>query len=155
LRHKAALLLDKRIGLEVLISEQYISNHKAKVVMFLDGVIQRDSQGRGYGVLVTRSGIGASISLLLEFELRGPVTMGLHSVSHPLAHVSVRVAQPGSLPLSLRGCVPQGGHSSDYWMGLLKHRRIDEAQSAVDVEVMKTSTNHHTSLLGRDSIPRV
>ena len=93
--------MDKPIGLEVLIPEWYVSNYKAKVVMFLDGVIQRDRQGRGYGVFVTRSGIGASVSLLLELELRGPILMGLYSVSHPLAHVSVRVAQPGSLPLSL------------------------------------------------------
>jgi len=42
LRHKATLLLDKSIGLEILIPEGHIPNHKAMVVVLLDGVIERD-----------------------------------------------------------------------------------------------------------------
>jgi hypothetical protein len=155
LRYKATLLLDKSIGLEILIPEGHIPNHKAMVVMLLDGVIERDLQVGRDGVLVARSGIGASVSLLLELELRSTIAVGLHSVAHPLPHVRVRIAQPGAFPLLLRGCVEESGHRSDHWMGTLMYWGIKEAKGTVDVEVMEASTDHHASLLRRDRIPRV
>jgi hypothetical protein len=40
-------------------------------------------------------------------------------------------------------------------MGVPMYRRIEEAESTVDVEVVETPTNHHASLLRRDRISRV
>ena len=57
LRDKAALFLNESFGLEVLMSERNISDHKPKIVMFLKGEIQRCGKPRGYGILILWRGL--------------------------------------------------------------------------------------------------
>ena len=101
------------------------------------------------------SGIGASISLFLELKFRGTVALSFYFVSHPLAHVVVRIIQPRFLPVILCCFLPESRQHCHGWVWGPKGGRVKETHSAVDMEVMEASTNHHTALLWSDRVARV